>query len=140
MPDQRVLGFDYGAKRIGVAFGQTFTSTAQALMQLQVQQGKPAVREVQALIEEWRPDVFIVGLPLNMDGSMGKTAKAAQQFAAWLEATFKLPVHLVDERLSSREARERLEQPGKKITKSELNSMAAQVIVEGWLMNRGENQ
>ena len=136
MPDVRVLGFDYGAKRIGVAVGQTLMGTASALTQLSAQKGKPEVRAVQALLDEWRPDALIVGLPLNMDDSPSKSSKAAQRFASWLETEFKLPVYLVDERLSSREARDRLDQPGKKYTKTELNSMAAQVIVEGWLMSQ----
>lgn len=136
MPDIRVLGFDYGAKRIGVAVGQTLLGTASALTQLSAQKGRPEVRAVQVLLDEWRPDALIVGLPLNMDDSPSKSSKAAQRFASWLEIEFKLPVYLVDERLSSREARDRLDQPGKKYTKTELNSMAAQVIVEGWLMSQ----
>lgn len=133
MPEQRLLGFDFGSKRIGVAFGQTFTGTATPLTQLAVNNGQPDVSAIQRLIEEWHPDAMVVGLPLNMDASASKTSKAAQKFARWLEAEFKLPVHLMDERLSSREARERLELSGKKYTKQQLNSVAAQVILEGYL-------
>ena len=136
MLELRVMGFDYGTKRIGVATGQTLTNTATALTQLSVQQGLPAISDIQKLLDEWQPDVLIVGLPLNMDDSRSKSSASATHFANWLKKKFKLPVHLIDERLSTREARERIEQPGKKYTKERLNSVAAQVIVETWLMDQ----
>lgn len=136
MPELTYLGFDYGTKRIGVAAGQTLTGTATALDQLTVEKGLPHKHAVQALIDDWRPNGLVIGLPLNMDDSISKSAERAKRFADWLEIEFKLPTHLVDERLSTREARERIEQPGKKVTKAQLNSMAAQVILESYLQQR----
>jgi putative Holliday junction resolvase len=133
MPEFTYLGFDYGTKRIGVAVGQTLTGTATALQQVEVENGLPRKPVIQDLIQDWQPHALVVGLPLNMDESISKSANRAKRFAKWLENTFDLPVHLIDERLSTREARERLAQPGKKTTKTQLNSMAAQVILETWL-------
>lgn len=132
MTDQRLLGFDYGSKRIGVAVGQTVLGSATPLTQLSVTSGKPDRAAVAKLIEEWRPHAFVVGLPLNMDDTLSDSARAAQHFGKWLEKEFKKPVHFVDERLSSREARERLTDAsnGKKYTKEQLNSVAAQIILE----------
>lgn len=134
MTDQRLLGFDYGSKRIGVAVGQTVLGSATPLTQLTVIAGKPDRAAVAKLIEEWRPNAFVVGLPLNMDDTASESSRAAQRFGKWLEKEFKKPVHFVDERLSSREAQERLTQaePGKKYTKEQLNSVAAQIILEDY--------
>jgi len=126
------LGFDFGKKRIGVAIGQDITSTARPLTQI-------ATDDQNALVDvmnEWQPKALIVGLPLNMDDTAGPLAKAAKKFAKRLENVFERPVHLCDERLTSREAIERLKLQGKnKPTKAEINSMAAAVILETWLLS-----
>lgn len=127
------IGFDFGKKRIGVAVGQTFTGTATPLTQLIAQAGLPQRKAVQALIDEWRPSAFIVGFPLNMDETLSPSAIAAQKFGNWLTENFSLPVHYVDERLSSREARERISEYQNKYSKALLNSVAAQIILETYL-------
>lgn len=126
------LGFDFGKKRIGVAIGQDITSTARPLTQIATDD-QSALAEV---INEWQPKAMVVGLPLNMDDTVGPLAKAAKKFAKMLENVFERPVHLCDERLTSREAIERLKQQGNnKPTKAEINSMAAAVILETWLLS-----
>ena len=126
------LGFDFGKKRIGIAVGETITQTARPLAQV-------ATEDMAALekwVSEWQPAALVVGLPLNMDDSVGPLAKAAKKFAKRLEAHFQKPVHLCDERLTSREALARLaEQGNRKPSKAEINSMAAAVILETWLQN-----
>jgi len=117
MPET-LIGFDFGKKRIGVAVGQTLTDTATPLTQLTAQAGLPEHIAIQALIDEWRPSAFIVGLPLNMDETLGPSAIAAQKFGTWLTENFTLPVHYVDERLSSREARERISEYQNKYSKA----------------------
>lgn len=130
MPDLTLLGLDYGSKRIGVAIGQTITGTARPLTQIDSIDWSG----LQALVKEWQPGAFVVGLPINMDDSDSKISKAAKQFAKKLQQKFELPVHLSDERLSSREALERLELQGNtKPSKAEVNAMAAAVILQSWL-------
>lgn len=126
-----LLGFDYGERRIGVAVGQRITSTAKALGVVAVSSGRPDWDAVAALIGEWQADTLIVGLPLNMDGTEQGASSGARRFAATLRRRFALPVHLHDERLSTREARARLHERGKHPEHDD--AMAAQVIVEGWL-------
>jgi putative Holliday junction resolvase len=130
MPEQTLLGFDFGTKRIGIAVGQTLTKSARPLQQI----SSVDWSSLDKLIAEWRPAALVVGLPLNMDDSPGKMAKAATEFAAALREHYSLLVHLCDERLSSREALERLAERGNtKPSKAELNCMAAAVILESWL-------
>ena len=135
MPEQTVFGFDFGSKRIGIAVGQTLTKTAHALTQIN-NNAEPQWSNLDSLITQWQPKTLIVGLPLNMDDTVGHSAKAAKKFAQQLQERYQLPVELIDERLSSREARERLQQQGrKKPDKTAINSMAAQIILENWLQN-----
>jgi len=135
MPEQTIFGFDYGSKRIGIAVGQSLTKSAHALTQIN-NALEPEWQKLDLLMIEWQPQTLVVGLPLNMDDSIGHSAVSAKKFAQQLQQRYQLPVELVDERLSSREARERLQQQGiKKPEKQAINSMAAQIILESWLQN-----
>lgn len=129
-----VLGFDFGMKRIGVAVGQTITQTANPLTILKALDGVPQWEQVQNLIDQWQPQALIVGIPLNMDGTEQNTTKAAKRFANKLHGRFRLPVHHVDERLTSIEA--------KKLTKktAPLDAVAAKLIVETWLRQKKSSQ
>ena len=132
---QTVLGFDYGLKRIGVATGQRITATAAPLHALAAQDGIPDWGRVEAVIKEWRPHALLVGLPLNMDDSESELSRLARKFARRLEGRFTLPVFMVDERLTSRSARELLVDIGarRKGKLRSLDSTAAVLMVEGWL-------
>ena len=101
---QRLLGFDYGTRQIGVAVGQTLTGSAQPLLVLKARDGVPDWRQIAALIDEWKPDALVVGLPLNMDGTPSDMSARAEKFARRLEGRYRLTVHCVDERLSTFEA------------------------------------
>lgn len=134
MPETRVLGFDYGLKRIGVAVGQTLTASATALKVIPtVKRGQPDWDVVAELIREWQPNALVVGIPYNMDGSEHDLTKAARKFERELIARFKLPVHEVDERLTTVEAHEGR---GKAAGKN-LDHHAAAVIVTDWLRQHG---
>ncbi len=135
MPDTVCLGFDFGYKRIGVAVGQRLTCTASPLETLPAQDGHPDWTIVSRLIKQWRPKVLIIGLPTCIDDKELYTTEAARAFARQLESRFSLPVHLVDERLSTIEARQRLFEKGgyRKIHKSQVDSIAACIILEQWL-------
>lgn len=135
MPDAVVLGFDFGMKRIGVAIGSTTLQQARPLMTLPAQKGVPSWEKIQGLIDEWEVSQLVVGLPLKMDDSRQKVTEAAMQFAQALQARFKLPVAQVDERLSTVAAREELFTEGgyRKIKQSEVDSVAAKLILDQWL-------
>ncbi len=134
-----LLGFDFGLRRIGVAIGQELTRTATALITLKAQDGSPDWEQVAGLVRTWRPDALVVGIPHNMDGTEHELTHAALRFVRRLEGRFHLPVYRVDERLTSVEAQNIIatygRPPGrrKKGKKTELDSVAAQVILQNWL-------
>jgi putative Holliday junction resolvase len=129
------LGFDFGFKRIGVAVGQKITESARPLFTLEAKSGIPDWSLIKKLLDTWHPVALIVGLPTCIDDTEQFTTKAAKKFALELEKRFELPVHMVDERLSTVEARARLYQEGgyRKIKTSEVDSVAACIILEQWL-------
>ena len=104
--ERTLLGFDFGMKRIGVAVGQTLTGTANPLRTLKAEQGKPNWSEIKELVKEWGADACVVGKPFNMDNSDSWITEAVQQFAQLLEENTHLPVYLVDERLTTKSARQ----------------------------------
>lgn len=132
-----LLGFDFGLKRIGIAVGQGLTRTATPLATLRAMDGEPDWAAVTAVIETWRPQALIVGLPRNMDGGEHALAAAARGFGRRLEQRYGLPVHWIDERLSSREAEQQLAASGRprrlKGRKGDIDKVAAQIILQTWL-------
>ncbi|MEC8428172.1 MAG: Holliday junction resolvase RuvX [Pseudomonadota bacterium] len=134
MPDS-IIAFDFGTKNIGAAYGQTLTSTATELRPLPARDGIPNWDEVSKLIEEWRPTLLIVGLPLNMDGSNSELGQRARKFGNRLHGRFGLPVEMVDERLTTREAKHEAEERGHRGNYGDnpVDSIAARLILESWL-------
>ena len=137
MPDGIYLGFDFGYKRIGVAVGQQLTCSASPLSTLDAKLGVPNWDVVQKLVDQWKPVAMIVGLPTCIDGTEQYTTAASRGFARQLRKRFARDVHLVDERLSTMEARAYLFAEGgyRKIKQTEVDSIAACVILEQWLQN-----
>lgn len=126
-----LLGFDFGPRKIGVAVGQTISGSASPLTTIRSRRDKPDWSTIERLIREWEPSGAVVGLPFNMDDTEGEVAPGARRFARQLEGRFGLDVHLVDERLTSVEARRQL---GKDATSLEaIDAMAAKLILETWL-------
>lgn len=131
-----VMGFDFGMKHIGIATGQSITKTATPLITIRAVDGIPNWEEIAKLIEAWQPSVIIVGYPLNMDDSSQPLALCAKKFANRLQHKFKLPVHLVDERLSTWEAKQRLGIHKEILSTKQLsmvNAEAATILIEQWL-------
>ncbi len=126
-----LLGFDYGPAKIGVAVGQTMTGTASPLETLRAVQQRPDWDGISRLISTWEPQELVVGLPFNMDDTEAEPADKARRFARQLEGRYHLKVHLVDERLTSIEAKRLLDRKPKNI--EELDAIAAQLILETWL-------
>ena len=132
MNNKTLLCFDYGEKRIGVAVGQTVTSTATALQTIPVINKKPDWEEIRILVNEWRPDKFIVGHPLTLEGGRQKMTDAAEHFSRQLEHRFKLSVDLINEQLSSYEARRELK------STRDLDPTSARLILETWFRENTE--
>lgn len=133
-----VLGFDVGARRIGVAIGSAFGNGARALAVVEVGAGGPDWERIEALRREWRPDGLVVGDPMALDGGDQPIRKAAVAFARQLRQRTGLPVAMVDERHSSHEAARRFadERAGGRRKRRDaelLDAVAAAVIVERWL-------
>ena len=131
---QRLMCFDFGKKRIGVAVGQMITQTAQPLTTLQAKDGIPNWDEVNKMVKKWRPDAFIVGIPRNMDGTDQPITISAREFANSLKDQYNLPVYEMDERLTTKDARERLFEEGgfKALQKGTIDQVAAQLILQNW--------
>lgn len=129
-----VLGFDYGLKNIGVAVGQELTRTATPLVTVRAAAGGPDWDAINALIREWRPSALVVGVPRHRDGSAHAMTEAAQRFARRIAGRYRLPVYTVDERLSSREARQLVKVAGmrRRGARGTVDDVAAQVILHTW--------
>ncbi len=126
MSNQTLLCFDYGIKRIGTAVGQTITSTATALEIIKTINDKPDWNSITRLINEWGPDLFIVGKPYQLDGSRQEMTDIAERFSRQLEGRYQIKVEMIEEQLSSYEARRELK------STYELDAVAARLILETW--------
>ena len=137
------LGFDYGTKRIGVAVGQTLTHSATPLTTLTTINTKPDWDAISRLIQEWRPDALVLGLPLKADGSPTEITPKVQRFGNQLQGRYNLPVHTVNERLTSVEAERQLARThstqrqhntkfNNQYDKADVDKLAAKLILESW--------
>ncbi len=102
-PTRSFLAFDFGTRRVGVASGNTITRTATPLRTVSAE-GDARFAALGALIDEWRPDALVVGVPFHPDGAPHENTARAQRFARQLHGRFKLQVHEVDERYTTTEA------------------------------------
>ncbi|MFZ5541155.1 MAG: Holliday junction resolvase RuvX [Pseudomonadota bacterium] len=100
MTDEVVLGFDFGARRIGVAIGNTLTREARPLAIVDAA-GEARWARIAALIAEWQPARLVVGIARHPDGAAHEMTQRCERFARQLEGRYRLPVARVDERYSS---------------------------------------
>lgn len=130
-----LLGFDFGMKNIGIAVGQELTGTANPLTAIKARDGIPDWTIIGKLIAEWKPDMLIVGLPLNMDGTEQEMTAAAKRFGNRLNGRFNVPVEWQDERLTTFEALEQMGIRSKMDSKrrSDVDQLSAQLILQSWL-------
>lgn len=135
-----ILAFDFGTQSIGCAVGQSITGTAQGLPAFKAQDGIPNWAAIEAVIHEWAPDLLVVGLPLNMDGTEQPLTQRAKKFANRLHGRFNLPVALQDERLTTVEARAEIFARGgyKALKKGKVDGISACLILESWFENQTE--
>ena len=130
-----LLGFDFGTKSIGVATGQMITATAQPLAAIKANDGIPNWNVVEKVINDWKPDLVIVGLPLNMDGTEQPVTQRAKKFANRLNGRFGVKIALQDERLTTASAKEFIFTHGgyKALDKGKIDSVSAALILESWM-------
>ena len=134
------MAFDYGLSQIGVAIGNCMLATTQPLAVLRAKDGQPQWQVLDDLIKEWRPDLLIVGDPLNMDGTASEFSVRAHKFARRLHGRLGLEVALVDERLSSFEAKHKSQEQGHRgdYKRQPVDSLAAELILRTWLAENTE--
>lgn len=137
-PEETILGFDFGEKRIGVAVGNTLTSLAEPLTTLHVESNRDRLEAVEKLVREWQPARFVIGQPEHDDGRPHEVAHLAQKFGNRLKENFRLPVDYINETLSSDEAARTLKAAGISgiAQKQHLDAFAAQVILQSYLDQR----
>lgn len=132
--NQRVMAFDFGTRRIGVATGQQMLGTGQPQAMIPARDGIPDWEVVGQLLAEWQPDLVVVGLPLNMDDSENDMCARARKFGKRLHGRFHVPVEMVDERLTSFEAKGEVMASGgsRDFGRHGVDDRAAVLILETW--------
>ncbi|WP_372871062.1 Holliday junction resolvase RuvX [Shewanella sp.] len=133
-----VMGFDFGTKSIGIAVGQSITGSANPLTSVKAQDGIPNWDDIGKLINEWKPDLLVIGLPLNMDGTEQEMTQRARKFANRLNGRFGVKIATQDERLTTADAKARLFELGgfKALTKGQVDAVSAVLIVESYFENQ----
>ncbi|WP_033828336.1 Holliday junction resolvase RuvX [Bacillus andreraoultii] len=133
----RILGLDVGSKTIGVAVSDEFGWTAQGLKTIQIkeEEQQSGLPELEEIINEYNIEKIIVGLPKNMNGTIGPRGEISLQFAEVLKNKFHIPVELWDERLTTMAAERVLlsADVSRKKRKRVIDKMAASLILQGYL-------
>ncbi len=134
----RLLAIDYGKRRIGLAVSDGLGITAQPVGLLEVRSDDEALTKIGPVLEEREITEIVIGLPQNMDGTIGPIAEIVLAFAERLRERFSLPVHEFDERLTSALAHRILKEKGVKASrrKGKLDVISAQIILQGFLDSR----
>ena len=127
----QILAFDFGTQHIGVAVGQTITKTSSPLIVINVaREGKEIWNTISNLIDEWKPDQLLVGKPLNMDGTPSDMMKKVDPFFQKLQKISDIPCELVDERLTSFEAKQLMQKNSKD---DRIDDLAAKIFLDNWI-------
>ncbi len=129
-----IIGFDFGKKYIGVAVGQEITGSASPLGSIKANDGIPHWDSLGSYLKEWQPDLIVVGLPLNMDGSEQQLTKDAKKFGNRVAGRFGVKVEFQDERLTTADAKEQLFARGgyKNLKKDNIDAESARLIIESF--------
>lgn len=138
MPDvnapQTIMAFDFGTQKMGMAVGQSLIASTNPLALFPMKDGIPNWDELLKIVKSHQPGLFLVGLPLNMDDSESELSIRARKFARRLRHQTNIETWMVDERLTTREARDELDHyqaqgRGKKLS---ADSIAAALLIESW--------
>ena len=124
----QILAFDYGDKKIGVAVGQTETYTSSPLQIIFNNNDKVNWNEIKLLLHEWKPELVIVGKPLNMDGTESEIMKKVENFLKYLKVIYDAEYEYIDERLTTFEAKQVLEEGNIK----SVDANAAKILIDNW--------
>ena len=124
----QIVAFDFGEKKIGVAVGQTSTYTSSPLQVIFNNHDKVNWNEISVLLEEWKPELILVGKPLNMDGTDSEMMKKVDAFYKKLESLYDAKFEYVDERLTTFEARDIL----KENNVETVDANAAKILIDNW--------
>lgn len=129
-----VLAFDFGERRIGVAVGEHLIQSANPLTTIDDESNDVRFARISTLIQEWQPALLVVGMPLSLDGAETEMTQLCKKFARRLNGRFNLPVALIDERYSSAEASQMLNESGirGRAQKEMLDQVAAQTILRSY--------
>lgn len=143
IPRGYILCFDFGLRRIGAAVGQATTRTASSLETVS-NHDAPDWATISRLVKDWKPSHFLVGLPLDTEGNETDMSRLARRFGAQMADRFGKPCIYADERFSSQAAAERfvnMRAAGQARRKDarQLDSVAAQLILQNWLQSLPEN-
>ena len=133
-----IVAFDFGLKHIGMAVGQEITNTAQTFYSLKAESGEPNWDELDIIVRDWQPKLFVVGNPINMDGSDSDIKEKSDKFSNLIRQRYNIPVELMDERLSTREARERMKSDSGHFVdaSADTHQISAQIILESWFREK----
>ncbi len=135
----RALVFDFGTRKIGIASANRLAATVTALATIPARDGVPEWREIASLIRDWQPEVLVMGLPRNTDGSDSIMTVRARAFGHWLGSQSGLPVEEIDERYTSTEAeavlrdQRRAGSRTRRVRPEDVDQMAARLMAETWI-------
>ena len=131
---ETVLAFDFGLRKTGVAVGNTLTKTTMPLDIIYTKNGDTPWSDIESLLEDWKPLSVIVGDPINMDDTFSEMSGKARKFAQRLHGRFSVKVLMIDERLSSFEAKSFFQNGfGGKIKSDNIDSFAAEIVLKSWM-------
>ncbi len=134
----RILALDFGLKRIGMAISDELGITAQPLGSITITDPDNTIEEIFNIIIKFQIKEIVIGLPLNMNGSIGESAKRVTEFAKTLQERLSIPVYLWDERLTTCQAEKLLIDSGlrRKKRRKNIDKIAASLILQGFLDSR----
>ena len=129
----QIVAFDFGTKKIGVAVGQTATYTSSPLQVILNKDDKVNWNEINKLLNEWKPELIIIGKPLNMDGTDSEIMKQVERFYQKLKKIYDTNYEYIDERITTFEARQILEDTNI----NNVDANAAKILIDNWFeMNK----
>jgi putative Holliday junction resolvase len=133
--EERILGIDYGRKRIGVAIADPLIRVASPLMTIKEKEIEKTIMDT---LNEYEINIIVVGYPVRTDGKRGKRAKEVENFAENLRRKFNIEVELWDERYTTMEAEKTMREMGKKPSKNKkkVDRIAASLILQSYLDSR----
>lgn len=134
----KVLGIDYGKKNIGFAIGTSILGNSSTFFSESYKNKKSLILRILKIIDEWEINELVIGLPLNMDDSESEMSKEVREFSKILSQAININIHLVDERLTTVEAKSILKEQNKKTDyiDNENHGMAAKLIVDSFLREK----